>query len=81
MNHALLEKVRYLLPNTSLDKSFWTKAIVYASHLLNRLLTVAIGGKTPLEIWSGGVARAIVHLEYLVVPPILMSGKTCWTLK
>jgi len=81
VNRALLEKVRYLLPNTSLDKSFWAEAIVYASHLLNRLPTAVIGGKTPLKIWSGGVARAIVHLiENLVVPPILMSRKTCWTL-
>ena len=28
----------------------------YASHLLNKLLTTAIGDKTPLEIWSGGAA-------------------------
>jgi len=31
--------------------------IVYNSHLLNRLLTTAIGCKTPLEIWRGGDAR------------------------
>ena len=30
------------------------KALTYASHLLNRLPSTAIGGKTPLEIWSGG---------------------------
>ena len=30
---------------------------MYASHLLNRLSMTAIGGKTPLEIWSGGAAR------------------------
>jgi len=57
MNHALLEKVRYLLSNASLDKSFRAKAIEYASHLLNRLPTTVIGGKTLLEIWSGGPAR------------------------
>jgi len=27
-NYALLEKVRYLLSNASLDKSFWAKMIV-----------------------------------------------------
>ena len=37
MNHALLEKVQYLLFNALLDKLFWAEAIVYASHLLNRL--------------------------------------------
>ena len=46
-----------MLSNASLDKSFWAKAIEYASHLLNRLPTTVIGGKTPLEIWSGGVAH------------------------
>ena len=67
MNRVLLEKIWYLLSNASLDKSFWVEAIVYASHLLNRLPTTAIWGKTLLEIWSGGAARAIVRLEYLVV--------------
>ena len=56
MNRALLEKVRYLLSNTSLDKSFWAEAIEYASHLLNRLPTTTIRDKTLLEIWSDGAA-------------------------
>jgi len=57
VNHVLLEKVRYLLSNASLDKSFWAETLEYASHLLNRLPMTAIGCKTPLEIWSGGAAR------------------------
>ena len=57
MNRALLEKVRYLLFNAQLDKSFSAEAIVYDSHLLNRPLMTAIGGKTPLDIWSSGAAR------------------------
>ena len=57
VNHILLEKARYLLYNALLDKSFWAEIIEYASHLLNRLLTTAIGGKAPLKIWSGGAAR------------------------
>ena len=47
----LLNEVRRLLSNTGLDKSFWAEATVYASHLMNR--STAIGGKAPLEIWSG----------------------------
>ena len=57
VNRALLEKVQCLLSNTSLDKSFWAEVIVHTSHLLNRLPTTAIGGKTPLKIWSCGAAR------------------------
>ena len=48
INRSLLEKVRLLLSNTRLDKSFWAEAIVYASHLINGSTT--IGGKTLLEI-------------------------------
>jgi len=50
VNHALLENVRYLLSNASLDKSFWAETIEYTSHLLNRLPMTVIGDKTPLEI-------------------------------
>jgi len=57
MNRALVEKAQYLLSNVSLDKSFWAEEIVYASHLLNELPMTAIGGKTPLEIWSSRAAR------------------------
>jgi len=57
MNCSLLERVRFLLSNASLDKSFWAEASVYASHLMNYLSSTAIGGKTPLDIWSGGVAQ------------------------
>ena len=55
INRSFLEKVRYLLYNARLDKSFWAEAIVYASHLINR--STAIGGKTPLKIWSEKVAQ------------------------
>ena len=51
VNCSLLEKVRWLLSNVRLDKSFWAEAIVYASHLING--TTVIGGKTSLEIWPG----------------------------
>ena len=37
MNRSLLEKVRYLLSNASLDRTFWTMTLVYASHLMNCL--------------------------------------------
>ena len=55
VNCFLLEKVRWLLSDARLDKSFWAEAIVYASHLINE--STAIGGKTPLEIWSEKAAQ------------------------
>ncbi|KAL5850870.1 hypothetical protein ACOSQ4_008883 [Xanthoceras sorbifolium] len=53
MNRTLLEKVRCMLSNAGLGRQFWAEAVRYASHLVNRLPSTAIGGKTPLEAWSG----------------------------
>ena len=48
MNMILLEKVRCMLSNVSISKSFWAEALAYACHLVNRLPLSAIGDKTPL---------------------------------
>ncbi|KAE8682936.1 ABC transporter G family member 13 [Hibiscus syriacus] len=53
MNRTLLEKVRCILSNAGLGKVFWAEAVTYAGNLINRLPSSAIGGKTPLEVWSG----------------------------
>jgi len=56
MNMTLLEKVSCILSNASISKSFWAEALTYACHVVNRLLSSAIGGKAPLEAWSRKVA-------------------------
>jgi len=48
MNRTLLEKVRCMLSNAGISKSFWAKALAYTCHLVNRLPSSAIRGKTPL---------------------------------
>ena len=53
MNRTLLKKVRCMLSNAGLGKQFWAEAVMYASHLINRLPSAALNGKTPLEVWSG----------------------------
>ena len=53
MNRTLLEKVLCMLSNAVLGKQFWAEVVMYASHLINRLPSVALNGKTPLEVWSG----------------------------
>ncbi|KAH9717385.1 hypothetical protein KPL71_021793 [Citrus sinensis] len=50
-------QVRCMLSNAGLDKKFWAEAVSYASHLVNRLPSAAIGGKTPMEMWSGKHAQ------------------------
>ncbi|GMP51093.1 hypothetical protein CsSME_00017460 [Camellia sinensis var. sinensis] len=53
MNRTLVEKVRCLLLQSGLSKAFWGEALNYARHLVNRLPTAALDGKTPMEVWSG----------------------------
>ena len=57
INRSLLKKAQCLLSNAQLDKSFWTEAIVYASHLINGLSSTAIRGKTSLKVWSEKAAQ------------------------
>ncbi|KAE8692759.1 hypothetical protein F3Y22_tig00110831pilonHSYRG00699 [Hibiscus syriacus] len=44
-------------------KEFWAEALVYAFHLVNRLPSTAIGGKTPLEKWFGEPATDYDYLH------------------
>ncbi|KAH9733971.1 hypothetical protein KPL71_017220 [Citrus sinensis] len=68
MNRTLLEKVRCMLSNVGLDKKFWAEAVSYVSHLVNRLPSAAIGGKTPMEMWSGKHAQDYDSLRIFGCP-------------
>ena len=63
-NCTLLEKIRCLLSSSGLNKSFLAKAMTYVSHLINRLPSSAIGGKTQMEMWSG---KAVTNYDMLRV--------------
>ncbi|KAH9648687.1 hypothetical protein KPL70_025692 [Citrus sinensis] len=76
MRHRLLkEKVRRMLSNAGLDKKFWAEAVSYASHLINRLPSVTIGGKSPMEIWSGKHAQDYDSLRIFGCPAYYPDGK------
>ncbi|KAH9697268.1 Integrase catalytic domain-containing protein [Citrus sinensis] len=68
MNRTLLEKVRCMLSNAGLDKKFWAETVSYASHLVNRLPSAAIGGKTPMKMWSGKHAQDYDSLRIFGCP-------------
>ncbi|KAH9783052.1 Integrase catalytic domain-containing protein [Citrus sinensis] len=68
MNRTLLKKVRCMLSNAGLDKKFWAKVVSYASHLVNRLPSVAIGDKTPMEMWSVKYAQDYDSLRVFGCP-------------
>ena len=53
MNRTLLERVRCMILNAGLPKSFWGEAVTTAAYLINRSPSSAIGFKTPQEIWQG----------------------------
>ena len=57
MNRTLLEKVRCMLSNPGLGKQLWVEAVMYVSHLINRLPSSALNGKKPLELWFGKPAN------------------------
>ncbi|KAG8472960.1 hypothetical protein CXB51_035039 [Gossypium anomalum] len=57
MNRTIMEKVRCMLSNANLPKSFWAEAASTACFLINRSPSVAIEKKTPQEVWSGNLAN------------------------
>ncbi|GJZ91728.1 retrotransposon protein, putative, ty1-copia subclass, partial [Tanacetum coccineum] len=53
MNITLMDKVRCLLIQSGLPKTFWTEATCTAAYLINRSPSRAIEKKTHMEVWSG----------------------------
>jgi hypothetical protein len=46
-----------MLSHSGLSKVFWGEALSYARHIVNRLPSAALNGRTPLEVWSGSPAN------------------------
>ncbi|KAG8477517.1 hypothetical protein CXB51_031022 [Gossypium anomalum] len=57
MNRTIIEKVRCMLSNANLSKSFWAEATSTACFFINRSLSIAIEKKTPQEVWSSNPAN------------------------
>ncbi|KAG8475448.1 hypothetical protein CXB51_032200 [Gossypium anomalum] len=57
MNRTIMEKVRCMLSDANLPKSFWAEAASTACFLINQSPSVAIEKKTPQEVWSGNPAN------------------------
>nr|GFA13464.1 retrovirus-related Pol polyprotein from transposon TNT 1-94 [Tanacetum cinerariifolium] len=54
-NHYINEKKTRVKFRTTIHKTqeFWAEAVTYACHLINRLPSTAINGKTPFKKWYG----------------------------
>ncbi|GKF70724.1 retrovirus-related pol polyprotein from transposon TNT 1-94 [Tanacetum coccineum] len=53
MNRTLIDKVRCLLIQSGLPKSFWAEVTCTVAYLINRSPSRVIEKKTPMEMWSG----------------------------
>ncbi|GKA86991.1 retrovirus-related pol polyprotein from transposon TNT 1-94 [Tanacetum coccineum] len=53
MNRTLMDKVRCLLIQSGLPKTFWAETTCTAAYLINRSPSRAIEKKTPMEMWLG----------------------------
>ena len=45
--------VRSMMFGKNIPKIFWTEAVNWAIHILNRSPTLAVKNKTPEKVWSG----------------------------
>ena len=79
MNRTLLEKVRCMLSNTGISKSFWAEALAYAFHLINRLPSSAIGIKLLWRFGQKKLLRIMIHYGYLGVQPTIIPREISWT--
>ena len=53
INRTLLDKVRFMLIESGMQKKFWGEAIVTAAYIHNRSPKKSLDHKTPEEIWTG----------------------------
>ena len=53
MNQIIMEKVRSMLSNFSLEKNFWVETVRTACYLINRSPTTALDGDILEDVWTG----------------------------
>ena len=53
MNRTLLERIRCMIFHAKLPKTFYGEAVNTEAYIINLSTSVAIGFKTPYEMWTG----------------------------
>lgn len=52
--HQVLQyQAQTMLLQANLSKRLWAEAVDTANYILNRLPSIAIGGKVPYTLWTG----------------------------
>ncbi|GJZ17221.1 retrovirus-related pol polyprotein from transposon TNT 1-94 [Tanacetum coccineum] len=65
MNRTLMDKVRCLLIQSGLPKTFWAEATCTAVYLINRSPSTAIEKKTPMEMWNVVFKESVMYKDTL----------------
>lgn len=53
MNRTIADKIRCMLAESGLEKSFWAEAACTSVYLINRSPNASLKFKIPEEVWSG----------------------------
>jgi transposase InsO family protein len=53
MNRIIISKAHCMLSNLGLSRKFWAETAFNVCHLINCSPSIAIGKKTPIEVWCG----------------------------
>ena len=57
MNRMIVERVRCMLSQSKLPKSFWREAVQTVCYLINRSPSSALDGEVPEKVWTGKNVR------------------------
>jgi hypothetical protein len=68
-NHHLLEMTRALIFQTNVPKIYWSDAVLISTYLINRLPSVVLKNKSPLEI---------IYQRKINVNHLRVFGCTCF---
>ena len=53
MNRMIMERVRSMLSQAKLSKSYWAEAMYMAIYLINRSPSMPLKGDVPQRVWAG----------------------------
>jgi transposase InsO family protein len=68
-NRYLLEMTRVLLYQNKVPKSYWSDAVLTSAYLINRLPSIKLGFKSPLEI---------LYQRKIIIDNLRIFGCTCY---